>query len=451
MKKFEKLEIVNMNCAGIDVGSKSHFVAIGQDDSQVKEFGVSTPDFTLISQYLRLNGITSIAMESTGSYFQSLFMYLQQEGFEVMLIHGGAIKQVNGRKTDVVDCKRIQKLYSLGLLNSCFLPSVAVNEARIIYRHRLNLIEESSRPMNRINKTLRMMNIRIDNAISDIGGKTGQSILMAIVKGERDAKKLASLADPKIKKSKKELESYLEGMWNENHLFVLKDCYESYQILRNRIRKCDAQLENTFKLILDSQGSEANEQEIKLEKKQRSRNSLNYNISKISYELYGVDLMQIECISEATLNSLVCEIGRDMSKFETAKHFVSWLRLAPNNKISGGKIISSRTPRSINKFTLTLRNAANTIGNLKSGYLNNFFRKIAYKKGRGAAINATARKMAVIIWKMISKKEDYKPIDMHEYKLKQKGKIIQSIKNKIKQLNINPNELGLDFQLHAIS
>ena len=444
-KKEEVWQIVYPHSAGIDVGSRFHIVAVGQSDDQVRKFGINTDDHNLMIDFLKVHQITHVAMESTGSYFQTLFLALQEAGFKVSLVHGSHTKGIGGQKTDVKDCKWIQKLFTYGFLKSCFLPSNATMEIRTLNRHRNNLIDESSRLLNRIGQCMRQMNIRLDVAINDLGGKTGQSIIQAIVEGQRDGNKLAILADSRIRKSHQALAQYLQGRWNDNQLYILKDLHQAYQYVRNRIENCDQQMKNCFDQIIESQGAEE-AGKINLTKKQKSRNSSSLNVCTTSYQYYGVDLMEIECVSEATVMSLLAEVGRDIFKFSTASKFVSWLRLAPNNKKTGGKIISSKTPQTTNKFTLTLRNAANTISRKKTGYLLHFFQKIAYKKGRGAAITATARKMAVIIWNMITKKQPYKPIDMDQYKLKKRQRTLKTINKLIKHMEINTDELIIGSQ-----
>ena len=240
--KFGKMKVVNPNAAGIDVGSKSHFVAIGQGKEDVFEFGVYTKDIKAIIAFLLLHNIETVAMESTGSYWQPLFFALQESGFEVLLVSGYQTKNVRA-KTDVKDSQWIQKLHSLGLLRGSFLPSEQTARIRILYRHRVSLIEESAKMSNKMQKAMRLMNLRLDNVLSDITGKSGIAIITAILKGERDGHKLSMLADRRVKKSKEEIAQALQGNWSKEYLYELEDCYDIYIMLKQKIENIDNEIE----------------------------------------------------------------------------------------------------------------------------------------------------------------------------------------------------------------
>jgi len=443
MKKsnFESMPVINPNASGIDVGSRSHYVAVGQDpEKDVSEFGVYSEDHQKLISFLECHQITTVAMESTGSYWQSLFYALQSAGFEVLLVSGQQTKNVRA-KTDVKDCVWIQKLHSLGLLRGCFLPDKHTAKLRHLHRHRMSLIEESAKMTNKMQKAMRMMNVRLDVVINDITGKTGIAIIESILAGERDGQVLSQLADSRIKRSKEEIALALKGHWDEELLYELEDCYHIYTMLRSRIKACEKRLE----MLLNEFTEDVyiDDQEVKLTKKQtKGKNQPKFNLTTLSYKFYGVDLFAIESISTSTVLTLICEIGQGIYKFHSAKQFTSFLRLAPNNRISGGKVISSRTPKGGNKFALALRNAANTIDRAKDGVLTRFFKRIAYKKGRAAAITATARKLAVIIWNMIVRKEPYQPLDLPIYQELIKAKTIASIKNRMAKMGISLSELN---------
>lgn len=438
------MSIVNPNAAGIDIGSKSHFVAVGQKDDQIKEFGIYSSDHKEIISYMHLHKIDTIAMESTGSYWQTLFFELQKAGFEVSLVSGHQTKNLKA-KTDVKDAQWIQKLHSLGLLRGCFLPDEQTNRLRIIHRHRKSLVEESAKMTNMMQKSLRLMNLRLDVVLSDITGKSGMLIINAILRGERDGEILSGLTDRRVKKSKEEIADALQGHWSEEYLYELKDCFELYGILQEKIQNCDVQIENL--LVEFTKDSENDAREVVLTKKQvKGKNQPKFNLTKLSYQYYGVDLFAIEGISVSTVLTLITEIGKGIYKFNTAKQFSSFLRLAPSNRISGGKVISSRTPKGANRLALALRNAANTIDRKKEGNLMHFFKRVAYKKGRAAAITATARKLAVIIWNMIVKQVEYNPIPDQDYKLLLKQRAIRSIRNRMNRLNITSSEISDNYQ-----
>lgn len=439
--EFEKMPVLNLHAAGIDVGSKSHFSAIGQGENDFKEFGVYSKDHDLMIGYFKKNKITTIAMESTGSYWQTLFSALQNAGFEVKLVSGHQTKNVRA-KTDVKDCQWIQKLHSLGMLQGCFLPSAETAKLRVLHRHRQSLIEESSKMTNKMQKSLRLMNLRLDNVISDITGKTGVAIIEAILGGERNGKMLSHLADPRVKKSKEEIASALQGEWSDELLFELGNCYDIYKMLQSKIHACDKKIELLLLDFTKNTGFHKDKNEL-TKKQTKGKNQPKMDLSNLSYKYYGVDLMAIESISTSTVLTLICEIGNGIYKFNTAKQFAAFLRLAPNNRISGGKVISSRTPKGANKLALALRNAANTIDKKPDSALGQFFKRIAYKKGRGAAITATARKMAVIIWNMIVKHQEYSPIQSAEYRERIKQNRIRSIRKMMVNSDIDIDELAI--------
>lgn len=437
------MAVVNPHAAGIDVGSKSHFVAVGQDaNKDVREFGVYSQDHELMIGYLKNNGTTSVAMESTGSYWQSLFLALQKAGFEVLLVSGHQTKNVRA-KTDVKDCVWIQKLHSLGLLRGCFLPDKESARLRTLQRHRSSLIEDSAKMVNKIQKAMRMMNLRLDIAISDITGKTGTAIIRAIIDGERNGEALSQLTDPRVKKSREEIAAALQGNWDEELLYEMTECYQIYTYLQEKIRSCEQRLEQ----LLDEFTKEIYIQDdLELSVKQlKGKNQPKFNLPELSYKFYGVDLFAIESISSSTVLTLICEIGQGIYNFNSAKQFASFLRLAPNNRVSGGKLVSSRTPKGSNRLALALRNAANTIDKTKDGVLTRFFKRVAYRKGRGTAITATARKLAVIIWNMIVKGKPYEPQDLNLHQKQMKERAIASIKKKLNSLNMSLDEIHAAF------
>jgi len=438
MKKVS-MNVVNPYAAGIDVGSRSHFVCTGEGSDRVREFGVYSLDHQEMIEWLTQAGVTTIAMESTGSYWQTLFSALQLAGFEVILVNGRQIKNVKG-KTDVKDCQWIQKLHSLGLLSGSFLPSSEIEQLRNYERHRSWMVEQCAALSNKMQKSLRLMNIRLDIAISDITGKSGMAIIQAIINGERSGDNLANLADPRIKKTKQEVARAMQGQWDDGLLFELQDCFELYGNYQNRIALCDKQMELCLQRF-SPRNTQQDGMSISSNKNRTRKNQHRIDVSGYSYRYTGVDLFAIEGVKHQTIMTFLSEVGMDIFKFKTAKNFVSWLRLAPGNKISGGKVLSSRTPKGKNKLSIALRNAANTIGLMKTGALKRFFDRIAYKKGRAAAITATARKIAVIIWNMVTKQQAFLKTDETLYTAKIRQNIIANIKAKMKRMNLTINEL----------
>lgn len=286
---------------------------------------------------------------------------------------------------------------------------------------------------------MRMMNIRLDVVLSDITGKSGISIITAILSGERKGETLARLADRRVKKSFEEIASALQGHWNEELLYELRDCYEIYGLLQEKIKSCDKKIQALLEEI--TKDVDAPDPAQLTRKQTKGKNQPKFNLSELSYKFYGVDLFAIQSISASTVLTLICEIGQGIYKFQSAKQFASFLRLAPNNRISGRKVISSRTPKGSNRFALALRNAANTIDRARDSVLKKFFQRVAYKKGRGSAITATARKLAVIIWNMVVKKEKYNPLDCEQYEQQIRDKTIIAIRKKMQKLSISTSDL----------
>lgn len=450
-KRKIALDVINPHAAGVDVGSRSHYVAIGQTDEDVKEFGVYNEDLLALSKWLTDNGVKTVAMESTGTYWQSLFVTLQGCGLEVILCNGKFTKNIKGKKTDVQDCQWIQKLHTLGLLSGSFLPDEATEQLRTYCRHRANLLEVAASTSQKMQKYLRLLNLRLDVVVNDITGLTGLSIIKAICKGESNADQLASLRHGNCKKSKQEIAKALQSNGRQDLLFALTHEYEMYLVLQSKIAECDKKIE---KMLKDQIDGDENKKQHHIDKKVHKRinkNNPDININLLSYQYFeGVDLLAIEGVSHSTVLTLMSEVGHGIHKFESAKQFTSWLRLAPNNKISGGRILSNKTPKGSNRLKIALRQAANVVGNLKDTGLSNFFKRIAFRKGRTSAISATARKLAVIIWNMLVKKVSYKPETDYEFLDQKRKRKVLEMKKLIHKFDITPDDLGLQLNINNL-
>lgn len=442
------MEVVNPNAAGIDIGSRSHFVAVGQGLEDVREFGVYNEDLKSISQWLKENDVKTVAMESTGTYWQSLYAVLQAEGFEVILCNGKFTKNIKGRKTDVQDCQWIQKLHSIGLLTGSFLPDEATEQLRTYCRHRANLLDTAADTARKMQKYLRLLNLRLDVVVNDICGLTGLAIIEAICNGESDPQILASLRNANCKKSEEEIAKALQSNGRKDYLFALKQELEMYHHLQTKIKLCDMEIENMLNEQVNQDDNKRQHHIGKKRHKKVNKNTpKNIDLNLLSYQLFeGVDLLAIEGVSYSTVLTLISEVGLDgIQKFSTAKQFACWLRLSPNNKISGGKVLSRKLPKGSNRLKIALRNAANAIGNLKeSTPLADFFKRINFRKGRTSAISATARKLAVIIWNMITKKVPYcNPENYLFLDEKRKLGLAKRIRKQIDKFALTKEDLGL--------
>jgi transposase len=446
MKEEEiSMKIINHNCAGIDVGSRSHFVAIGQGSSQVKEFGVYAEDLKALCKWLTENKIVSVALESTGTYWQNLFVELINSGIEVILTSGRFTKNINRKKTDVLDSQWIQKMHALGLLPSSFLPDEETERLRTYTRHRANMIALKSDTSHKMQKFLKYLNFRLDVVVRDVTGLTGIKIINDICDGNLDPLLLAKHRHYNCRKSEEEIAKALVSNRRPEYLFGLKQEYDRYKFYLQKIEECNLEIKEYLEHLITHQENKVTDLPGKKPYKRSNKNSIKgIDLNIIAYQYFGgVDLFQIPGVSFSTVLSLMSEIGPEgFKKFPTAKHFASWLRLAPNNRMSGGKVLSHKIPRGSNRLKIALRNAANAIGNLKDSDLGKFFKRIAFRKGRQAAISATARKIGIIIYHMVTKKEAYKSRTEYVF-LDEKRRQLALIRKRIAKFGIDPNELGI--------
>ena len=443
-KSHEKMPVLNPHAGGIDVGSREHYVATGQGKANVKVFGVYTNDLVQLCLWLISQGVTTVALESTGNYWKNLFVMLQQYGLNPILVNGSFTKNLKGRKTDVLDCQFIQRMHSLGLLPDSFQPDDFTGQLRNIVRHRSTLLSQVADNTKRIQQSLRLMNLRLDVAVTDITGISGMKVIRAILAGERNAVFLSKLCHGKVKKSKEEIAQALNGFYRQDYLFQLKQLVSTYDFLQQQIEEVDKEMNAMIDAHLqETKKNELNFDPNKNVKKKIQKNAPRIDIVKKSFQLFdGVNLMEVPGISYSTMLIIMSEVGESISKFSSAKAFSSWLRLAPNKKISGGKVIGNSIKKGSNILSVALRTAANTIGNMKKDIpIVKFFKRLAFKYGRSAAISATARKLAVIIWNMITKNQCYTPQSSENYNNRIRKASLKNIQRKITQLGIKPEDL----------
>jgi len=385
-------------------------------------------------------------MESTGNYWQNLYVELERHGMEVTLCNGKFTKHAKGKKTDVKDCRWIQKLHALGLLTGSFLPDETTEQLRTYCRQRTNWIDLAAEASHKMQKYLKLLNFRLDVVVKDICGLTGLAIIADICKGNLDPEKLSEHRHGNCRKSQEEIAKALKGNNRTDFLFGLKQEYESYLFFQKKIDACDVQINSFLKTQINTHPDKKKLQTNDKIHKRVNKNSIKgIDLNQASYQYFnGVDLMKIEGLSHSTILTIMSEVGPDgFTKFPSGKQFTSWLRLAPNNKISGGKILSNKIPKGSNRLKIALRHAANAIGNLKDTHLSDFFRRVAYRKGRATAVSATARKLAVILWNMITKAIQYDP-PMEYLFLDQKRKLrlVEKIKKNIAKFELRPEDVG---------
>lgn len=438
-----KLEVVNHDAAGIDVSAKELQVCVpfGRSTPNNRVFGVYTKNLHEISEWLSSCGVTTVAMESTGIYWLPLFRVLKDDGFDVLLVNARDAKNYSGKKTDEADAEWLMLLHSYGLLKPCYQPDNMSRQIRNLSRHREALVRSSSREVLHLQKSMEQMNLKLDNVLSDILGKSGQRIIGAILDGERDAEKLASLADRKCKKSKEEIMLSLQATWDEDHLFVMRQSHDLYLYYQNLVSECDMKIEallSQYAIQVDAGDAGL----VRSHKRKQQRHNVEVDIERYAHDLWGVNVMNMPGISHASLVKLVAELGADFTrKFGDAKRFVSWANLVPNNKISGGKLLSSKVPKRPNPVGLVFRQCANALVS-SNDPLGDYFRHIKARSGHLQAMVATGKKLATIFFTMVSRHVEY---DVAEYAKHKKNLLDRNIKRLRDKLERLENE-----QTHAM-
>jgi transposase len=424
--KSLSIQIVNQNAAGIDIGDMLLSVAVppGREAVCVKEFGAFTCDLHSIAQWLKKCGIETIAMECTGVYWKNLFTVLIQYGFEVCLVNSRHTRNVSGRKTDEKDAQWIQRLHTCGLLSSCFLPDDLTQTLRTLVRQRRSLTQDSTRYILRMQKALEMMNIKLHAVISNIIGKTGTSIVKAIIAGERKPENFLQYVDKRVKADKDTILKSLQANWRSEQLFLLEQSYRMHLFAQQEIRSCEQQIELALQSFTAVENQGTIDQAAPRIAKAKTKNQPQFNTREYLQKIHGVDVMDIYGISEIAALEILAETGTNLSKWPTEKHFVSWLNLCPNNKISGGKLISSQMlKKKPNAASQAFRYAANVLQR-SDHWLGDYFRRMKAKGGNKYAIVAASRKLAIIYYKMVRFKQPFQPFDNNEYKQKfQRSKI----------------------------
>lgn len=404
-----KLAIVNPNAAGIDIADTEMQVCVPEDrdGENNRRFGSFTQDLNTIVDWLKDCRITTVAMEATGIYYLSLFLKLQDAGIDVLLANPQDVKNLSGRKTDAADAEWLMVLHRYGLLKPCYQPGNVARQIRNLTRQRSNLIRMAEKEVQYMQKAMEQMNIKLSTVISDITGLSGRKIITAILYGQRDTYALASLAESNCKASQEEIALSLEGTWDEDLLFMLKQSLDAYDFFLSQVSDCDTEIEKLLSLYgarIDS----ANAELVRCKrKKSRSKNAPKMDIENFAYQLWGVNVFEIPGLKDTAVMHLIGELGHDfIDKFESAEKFSSWCNLAPNNKISGGKILSSKIMKRKNPVGQIFRTAAAPLARDK-GEMGNYYRRMKAKSGALQANVATAHKMAKIFYTMVKNKVAY--------------------------------------------
>jgi transposase len=439
---------LHRRAAGIDIGATFHVVAVPADldADSVRSFKSFTGDLNHLAEWLVGLGITTVAMESTGIYWVPVFEILEARGLEVVLVNARDAKNVPGRKTDVNDAQWIQQLHSYGLLRASFRPGAAIVALRAYMRHRERLIEYAASHVQHMQKALMQMNLQLHHVVSDITGVTGMKILRAIVEGERDPEVLAAHRDTRCKASVATIREALTGNYRPEHVFALRQAVELYDAYQSKLRDCDAEVERSVRALPKEKEvaptpPPASAPAPKARKVQR--NEPRFEIQAIMLALLGVDLTKIDGLGPSSVLRLVSECGTDMTRWPTAKHFTSWLTLAPGCKISGGKVLSARTRPSANRAASVLRMAAVSVGRTNTA-LGAFFRRIAARAGKAKAVTATARKIAVLFYNALRYGRAYVDPGAGYYEERFRQRTIDNLRRRAKALGLSVVEAARD-------
>ena len=430
-----ELKKVHPQAAGIDIGASEHWVSIPSelDPEPVRKFSCFTADLYAIADWLNQKGITTVAMESTGVYWIPLFQILETSGLEVRLVNAHFVKTVPGRKSDVLDCQWLQKLHSYGLLSGSFRPDDQVCVFRSYIRQRDRLTKSASVHIQRMQKALTEMNVQLHRVVSDVTGVTGMAIIRAIIAGERDPQRLALLKDPRAKRSAEEIAAALVGDYRAEHLFVLKQELNLYDTYQQQIQQCDHQIEQCLSEF-DSQSDEPLSPRPK--GKKPSRNAPNFDLRSHLYRISGVDFTQIDGLEALTVQAIISEVGLDPARFPTAKHFASWLGICPGSKISGGKVLSSKTRKVVNRAANAFRLAAQSLANSRTA-LGGFYRRIRTRSGAPKAITATAHKLARIFYHLWTTGENFIDAGADAYEQQYQQRVLKHLKHRAKQMGFD--------------
>lgn len=426
------LDCLNPNVAGIDCGAAEHFVAVppDRDATPVQSFETFTGDLIRLAEWLTACRVQSVAMEATGVYWIPIYELLEARGFEVLLVNARHLKNVPGRTSDVSDCEWIRELHSVGLLRGSFRPPDALVALRAYLRHRQTLIESAGTYVQRMQKALIQMNLQLSVVISDITGGTGLRILRDIVAGQRDPDQLAHHRDPRCRASTAEIVAALTGHYRPEHLFVLQQNLELFDMCQTQLAACDVAIEAHVRRLIADVPAPATPVPAPRVTRKTGANEPRFELRTPLHHLTGgVDLTQIDGIAPYTALKLITEIGIDMTRWPTEKHFTSWLTLAPKNKISGGRLLSSHTQPSANRAAAILRMAVMSLGRTDTT-LGAFYRRLAARIGKPQAITATARKLAILVYRTLKGDFAYRDLGADAYEAQQRRRTLRRLRHR---------------------
>jgi transposase len=431
------LEVVHPQAAGIDVGNGAHYVAVrpDRDRQPVRRFECFTADLHRLADWLQSCGVKTVAMQSTGVYWIPLYEILEERGFEVYLVNARHTKNLPGRKSDVQESQWLLKLHTYGLLNNSFQPPGEIRVLRTYWRQRGEHVRGAATCIQRMQKVLTQMNVQLANVISDLSGLTGQAIVRAILVGERDPWRLAQLSDARIQASRREIAKSLEGNWRPELLFVLGQEVEMYDTYQRRVAECDQQLRDHLASFAENLSPRPSEGEPKRKKANAAKNAPRFDLGSELQRITGVDLTRIDGIDVMVAQTILSEVGLDMSRWKTEAHFASWLGLCPDNRITGDKVLSRGTRHVVNRAATALRMAANTLIRSHS-YLGAQYRRLRTKLGAPKAITAMAHRLARLVYRMLKYGQRYIDKGTEYYEQRYRQQQLQFLRRKATQLGL---------------
>jgi transposase len=441
---------VTPHAAGLDIGAEEIYACVPKDrDKQsVRVFPTFTVDLHALADWLAACRIETVAMESTGIYWIPMYEILEERGFEVYLVNARHVKNVPGRKTDILDCQWIQQLHTYGLLRASFRPPAEMCALRALARHRDNLIRYRSAHIQHMQKALELMNVKLTRVVSDITGVTGLSIIRAIVAGERDPYELATLRQPGCAKSEEQIAKALHGNFRPEHLFVLRQALAQYDFYQTQLIDCDMEMQSMYEQLPPSDPDERATPAPKRRRSKPRKNQAHYDLASSLYRVVGVDLTAIDGIDALSAQSIITEIGGDVSAWPTVKHFTSWLGLSPQNQISGGKILRRGTKKTENRANLAFRIAAQSISRSNSA-VGAFYRRMKARQGPAKANTATAHKLARIVYYMLQTRTSYSDPGATYFEEQHRERSIRNLKRRARSLNFQI--VPVPMTMHTVS
>lgn len=433
------LDRLHPHAAGIDCGSSEHFVAVppDRDATPVRSFPTFTGDLYRLADWLTACRVTHVAMEATGVYWIPVFEILETRGFQVILVNARHVKNLPGRKSDVSDCEWLRDLHILGLLRGSFRPADGIVALRGYLRHRATLVESAGAVVQRMQKALVQMNLQLTLVVSDITGVTGLRILRDIVAGQRDATHLAHHRDYRCHASESDIVAALTGNYRAEHLFVLQQNLVLFDAYQTHLAACDTAIEAHLAQLTATVAAPTTPLPPARGRRQKPReNEPRGDLRTPLHQLTGADLSQIDGIGPYNALRLLSEIGMDMTRWPTEQHFTSWLTLAPTNKISGGRLLSSRTQPSANRAAAILRLAAMSLGRTQTA-LGAFYRRLAFRVGKAKAITATARKLAILIYRTLKDGLVYADPGADTYDTQHRAHVVRRLRQRAHHLGFS--------------